>query len=178
MNHCTSLLLLRADKKERHFYNKLNHMKAKKLGMLMLFAVAILAIPACKKKSEDPKPAEETPVVEQGTAQAKVDGKLKSWPATFYTENQAVVFISALDADGVEGMNVIIDDVFPGDYDVNGTSVMAFYISGGSKQIATKGKITVTKSEGNKLSGTFYFEKEVNGGIKITEGVFTDVRKK
>ncbi len=153
----------------------------KRLGIILVVAASTLLMPSCKKKSDDPQPEEstETPVTPPatiGTFTAKVNGTAKTFGLNFYITNSGITGISASDAASGTGISLGLFGSTVGSYDIDGTLTQATYVVGSTQSSATSGKITITKVENNKMSGTFNFE--VAGGVKVTEGVFTDVPKK
>jgi hypothetical protein len=156
-------------------------MKAERLGVILLIAtvVSTLLIPSCKKKSEDPQPEETetsaTPLA-NGMFTAKINGVVKTFGINSYMISGGVgIVISGLETGGT-GITLGFFSTTPGTYDVDGTMAQADFYAGSTQHTATNGKIIITKVDNNKMSGTFCFEE--TGGVKVTDGVFTDVPKK
>jgi hypothetical protein len=155
-------------------------MKTKRSGIILLVVVSTLLIPSCKKKSEDPQPEEttETPVtpVTSGTFTAKINGSAKTFGTNFYAVSGGVGTVITGTETGGTSITLGFFSTTTGTYDVDGTLTQAYYYVGSTQHTATSGKIIITKVDNNTISGTFYFEEA--GGVKLAEGVFTDVPKK
>lgn len=61
-----------------------------------------------------------------------------------------------------------------GTYAINGTTVNASYYNTAKTESAASGQIVISKIENGRISGTFNFV--ITGGVKATEGTFTDVK--
>jgi hypothetical protein len=154
-------------------------MKTKRLGIILLVSVvSTLLMPSCKKKSEDPQPDEttETPVIATGSFTAKINGTAKAFGTNFYAVSGGVGTAITGTETGGTGITLAFFATTTGTYDVDGTLTQAYYNVGSTQHTASSGKIIITKVDNNKISGTFYFDE--TGGVKVTEGVFTDVPKK
>lgn len=148
-------------------------MKMKRLGIMLLLAVAVCMTPACKKKSEDPQPEEETPITTPGSFTAKVDGVAKSYPVNYYYMTSGILVINSAETTGASaGIALMIFSGKVGTFTMNGSTITAYYTNG-AKDDAQSGQIVISKLENNKVSGTFNFVTKA--GVKVTEGVFTDI---
>lgn len=152
-------------------------MKVRRLGMVLLLAASIALTPSCKKKSEDPQPEEETPVTPGvGSFTAKVNGTATNFVTNFYTESSGMGGVTGTDATGKISITLAIYNIKKGTFKIDGGFYQGLYFQDGVQHQAASGSITISKYENNTISGTFNFEE--TGGVKVTEGVFTDVVKK
>jgi len=129
-------------------------MKIARLGMVLLLAASTLVMPACKKKSEDPQPEEETPVtpvVTYGSFSAKVDGTSKSYPVNYYITNSGMSVISGTETGGTS-ISLSLFSTAVGSQDIDGIFTSASYIVGTTSKSAASGKIAITKIGNNKIS--------------------------
>jgi hypothetical protein len=155
-------------------------MKMIRRGIILLITVSTLLIPSCKKKNENPHPEEtsEAPVkpVSSGTFLAKINGAPKKFGANYYMVSDGVGTTITVSETGGTGITLAFFSTTTGTYDVDGILTQAYYYVGSTQHTAVSGKIIITKAEDNKLSGRFYFAE--TGGVRVTEGIFTDVPQK
>jgi len=149
----------------------------KKAGIILTLAISTLLIPSCKKKSGDPAPEE---VLTVPSFTAKINGVEQTFSLSKYTINGAAIQIVGVDLQG-NNINLGTSDStykFLGAYTITtfGPAIAMYtVINPMTQHVAKTGKLTITKLENDKISGTFYFEEE--NGVKVTEGVFNDAQK-
>lgn len=148
-------------------------MKLKRLGIMLVLAVVVCMTPACKKKSEDPQPEEETTPATAGSFTAKVDGVAKSYPVNYYYLNSGILVVNAAETTGASaGIALMIFQGKVGTFTINGSTIMGYYTNG-AKDDSKSGQIVISKLENNKVSGTFNFVTQA--GVKVTDGAFTEI---
>lgn len=154
-------------------------MKRNQLGTILLVAIGTLLTTSCKKKNEELHPEEVAEIPTKSTTSgmftAKINGSLKTFGTNFYMVSGGVGTVITGSGRGGTSITLGFFSTTTGTYDVDGTLTQAYYSVGPTQHTATSGKIIITSVENDKISGTFWFDE--TGGVKVAEGIFTDVPK-
>lgn len=149
-------------------------MKKNTTLLLLLIAGSTLLIPSCKKSAQAtpaPTPLPATTVVFSAT----VDGTAKTFPSSYYQAVSGGIYVQGggTTAPYIQLATQLAQAT--GTYTI-GMGVTATYKDASNTgHIADSGTITISSLANNKISGTFSFVE--NGGVTITNGVFTDIPK-
>ncbi len=147
---------------------------------VLVLAIGLFGLSGCTKKKDDPSGG-------GGTGKAfymKLDGVVFE-PATGGKYNAvgggASYQIAGYDASTT--IEIRVSSVAVGTYPLGASSTSnyasVYYSAGGKEYVSTTGEVKITKSAGDKISGTFHYTATGTAGtVQVTEGEFNDIPKK